>query len=437
MPRHSVFGLATLDGLVKELAARGLELPARPDTSVLARPLSVGGLVAPNRLAVHPMEGYDGARDGSPSELTVRRYRRFAAGGSGMIWFEATAVVPEGRSNPRQLWLHAGSLRGFRELVRETRTAARFAGQAQPLLVLQLTHSGRYSRPGANENPVLVHHDPVLDAAQGLPDDSPLISDDALDHLQDAYVSAAQLAREAGFDAVDVKSCHRYLVSELLAARTRDGRYAGDYDGRTRFLRQTVARIGSTVPDLVVATRLGVYDAHPYPWGWGVSRFDPSQPDLAEPLRLVGDLADSGVALVSISAGNPRRAPHVCRPYDRPLPGSELPDEHPLEGVVRLCHLARAVQSAAPNLPVVSAGLAWLRDLMPYVAAGLVAAGWTSVVGQGRGALAYPDAPSDMIEKGRLDRRKCCITCSGCSRLMRASKPVGCVVRDAAAYRLA
>lgn len=81
------------------------ELPYRDSTEILATPCSTAGHTLPNRIVYQPMEGCDGTGDGTPGELTVRRYRRFAHGGPGLIWFEATAILPEARANPRQMML--------------------------------------------------------------------------------------------------------------------------------------------------------------------------------------------------------------------------------------------------------------------------------------------------------------------------------------------
>ena len=83
----------------------GTALPCARDTKVLTAPLTVGGKIIPNRLACQAMEGCDGTTDGSPDVLTKRRYERFAKGGAGLVWFEATAVMEEGRANPRQLYI--------------------------------------------------------------------------------------------------------------------------------------------------------------------------------------------------------------------------------------------------------------------------------------------------------------------------------------------
>ena len=70
----------------------------------------------------------------------------------------------------------------------------------------------------------------------------PLLDDDYLARLVDHYVAAARLAVKIGFQFVDVKQCHGYLLSELLTARTRPGRYGGNLENRTRLARDIIQR---------------------------------------------------------------------------------------------------------------------------------------------------------------------------------------------------
>jgi len=436
MAIHEPFRFKTLEELRAKIAELGLNLLLDDDLSPLAAPVEIGNLVAPNALIVHPMEGCDGTSDGKPDALTVRRYERFAAGGSGLLWFEATAVIPEGRANPRQLLMVKENVESFRVLLSHTLDVARQANgpDFRPVTVLQLTHSGRYARPIDVPAPVIAHHDGVLDKVYNIPADYPLISDEELDRLQDRYVQAARLAKEAGFDAVDVKSCHRYLVSELLAAHTRPGRYGGSFENRTRFLLAVIDRIHAEVPEIMVTTRLNVYDGHPYPWGWGVSREDPRIPDLCEPLALVCLLVQRGLRMINVSAGNPYFTPHINRPFDIPIVGGKVVEEHPLEGVARLIDQARQVQELVPDIVIVGSGYSWLRQFLGHAAAAAVRRRWATMIGLGRGAFAYPDFARDLILKGSLDPRKCCITCSRCTQIMRDHGRTGCVIRDREVY---
>jgi 2,4-dienoyl-CoA reductase-like NADH-dependent reductase (Old Yellow Enzyme family) len=343
--------------------------------------------------------------------------------------------VPEGRANPRQLWLHPGSAAALAELRENALAAGREVNGADytPYTVLQLTQSGRYSRPMDRPEPILAHHDGVLDRAQLLPDDYPLISDSDLDRLQDRYVEAARLACRCGYDAVDIKSCHRYLLSELLAAHTRPGRYGGSFENRTRMLLETVRRVRAEVPEIEVAVRLNVYDGHPFPWGWGVSYDDPAHPDLSEPLRLVSLLREAGVALINVTAGNPYYTPHINRPFDQNVDGGYTPDEHPLAGVARLLGLAREIKLAHPSGGVLGSGYSWRRQFIGPVAAGVLSAGWADMVGLGREAFAHPDFARELLH-GELSPRGLCVACSRCTQIMRDHGPAGCVPFDREIY---
>ena len=435
---HQPFHYHSLEDLARDIERLGLDIPVSEDVSPLAAPLDCGSFRLPNRFVVLPMEGCDGTTDGAPDELTFRRYRRFAAGGAGLLWVEACAVVPEGRANPRQLWIHKNNVAGFARLLDEARRAAAetMGASHRPVFVLQLTHSGRYSKPGRKPAPIIAHHSKYLDPVMGLPPDYPLITDEELERLEDVYVEAARCAREAGFDAVDVKACHRYLVSELHASFTRENsRYGGpEFDNRTRFFRNVVGKIRAAVPGIAVTTRMNAYDAMPYPYGWGMAADGSDRPDLTEPLRLVGFLQDSGAPLVNITIGNPYFNPHVNRPFDLPIAGAPLPPEHPLEGVARFLHIVREVQQTHPALPVVGGGYSWLRQFLPHVAAAAVERGWVSLVGGGRMAFAYPDFPREVLAGRSLDPEKVCVACSACTQIMRDGGRTGCVPRDAAIY---
>ncbi|MGI6367031.1 MAG: NADH:flavin oxidoreductase [Anaerolineae bacterium] len=433
---HQPFHYRSLAELIAERDALGLSLALQEDLSPLAQPLCIGDMTAPNRLAIQPMEGCDGTLAGRPDTLTTRRYLRFAGGGAGLLWFEATAIAPEARANPRQLLLTAETEAAFAQLrQRALEEAQRVSGSAfRPFTVIQLAHSGRYSRPGERPAPIIAHHDGLLDQAMGIPADYPLISDEALDRLQETYVEAVRLALQAGFDGVDIKACHRYLISELLAAHTRPGRYGGSFENRTRFLLETVRRVRAEVPQARITLRLNVYDGHPYPWGWGVSREDPAVPDLREPLQLIRLLLEAGVTLVNVTAGNPYYTPHINRPFDQNVIGGYRPQEHPLEGVARILGLARAVKEAVPGMLVLASGVSWLRQYLGNAAVALVAEGAADLVGLGRMAFACPDLPRDLLAGRAPDPDRMCVTCSRCTQIMRDHGRSGCVPFDRTVY---
>lgn len=415
------FHLGTLEELRREARHRGLDLPVSDDVAVLKEPVRIGDRSAPNRLCVHPMEGCDAGSGGVPGELTLRRYRRYAEGGFGLIWVEATAVDGAGRSNPRQLWLNRRNVKAFAELVRDVRQAARHRCGHEIVLVLQLAHAGRYSSPEGVADPVIAHHHPHLDRRLGLPADYPVVSDDDLDRLQELYVAAGILAAEAGFDGIDVKACHGDLSAELLAAVTRPGRYGGSLENRSRFLRETTAKLRVALRGTLLASRIAACKAEEHPSEPGGSRQESLKMDSSEPEALARMARDAGAQLLSISDGDPSGS----------APGTT---EHPLVRFVRRLEMTRAIQQAVPEIPVVVSGFSWFRHLLPNVAAGVVGAGGGAVIGIGRAALAYPTLAGDLVRTDHLDPDKCCIGCSACLQLIKDGGTAGCAIMDAEIY---
>lgn len=427
---HQKFNYKSLNDLREDVDRLKVDLPISEDLSILSDSIMIGNRELPNRLTIHPMEGADGTADGKPSELTYRRYERFARGGAGLIWLEASAVVHEGRANPRQLYMCKENKSDFEKLLEKIHKTAELEYDRSPYTVIQLTHSGRHSRPEGKPAPIIATANPYMD--KFLPDEYKIITDDELKRLEDKFVEAAVLAKEIGFDAVDIKSCHGYLISELLSSFTREGEYGGSFENRTRFLRNVVDKIRDRLGDSIdITLRLNAYDAIPYPYGFGVSKDDVSQPDLREPIKLLQLLKEKGVKFVNITTGNPYYNPHINRPYDL---GPYIPDEHPLEGISRMLNVIREIQGAVPEMIVISTGYSWLRHLGQYVAAGGIKEGWFKMAGFGRQAFAYPDFARDILEGRGMDPKKCCIACSKCTEIMRNGGTTGCVVRDAKHY---
>ena len=451
-----------VEQLRRRLAELELSLPVDDhiltsrEGSPLARPLHLRDRTVGNRWCIHPMEGWDGTLDGRPSPLTLRRWSRFGASGAKLIWGgEAAAVRADGRANPRQIMAtpeHTDSLRQLREtLVAAHRRVSLDPGDL--IIGLQLTHSGRFSRPGPDgrPRPRIFYHHPWLDPRVGIDarDDRAVWTDDELTRLVDDYVAAARAARQARFDFVDVKACHGYLLHESLTAHDRPGPYGGCYEHRTRLLRSIIERIRAEVPDLLIGVRLSVFDRPPYEaaegagrpvdwhatdasyrWAFGADAADPLRPDWTEPRRLLGDLAAWGVAAVNVTAGSPYYNPHIQRPAAFPPSDGYPPPEDPLIGAVRLLDAARICKAAAPGLVVVATGITYFQDYVPHVAQGIVRDNWCDGVGLGRMVLSYPELPRDTLAQGRMKRKRICRTFSDCTTAPRNGLVSGCYPLD-------
>ncbi len=450
---------ASRDTLEKEIRRLNLDIPLEPEVRELLRPVSIAGRKVGNRFVIHPREGCDGTLDGRPDEITYHRWGLFARGGAKVLWGEACAVVPQGRANTRQLLFSRENYDALARLIAFAREEHRKScGTTDDFLVgLQLTHSGRFAFP----EPSVLVRDPVIDPfarigkeRRPLPADFPVLSDDDLDRLQDAYVAAARMSRDMGCDFIDVKQCHRYLMSEMLGARTRPGKYGGPLENRTRFARTLLGRIRSEVgKDLILATRLNIFDAvpfvrnaagwgepaphpRPYPNAFGSNPENPLEPDLREPIEAIRIFREAGLQLLNISAGCPYYNPHFLRPADTPPPdGYDMP-ESGLVGVDRHFRMAAEIQRAFPDLPMVGTGYSYLREYAAMAGEANVRAGRIGFVGLGRGAIAYPDWVKDLQAKGAMEKLKSCITVSYCTTLMRSKDnelgqyAAGCVPRD-------
>jgi NADPH2 dehydrogenase len=422
--------------------------------SPLAAPIDIGGRTVGNRWCIHPMEGWDGTPDGRPTDTLVRRWRRFGESGAKLIWGgEAVAVVAEGRANPHQLCAPACGRDAFAALLAAVTTAheERFGTTADLLVALQLTHSGRFSKPTpAGRQPRIACHHPLLDARHGVKpaDAACVVTDDDVERLIDAYVAAARDAVAAGFEMVDLKACHGYLVHEFLSARRRPGRFGGDFAGRTRLLLTLVERVRGECPGLLIGVRLSLFDtvpwhkvgdhgepfpfagSLPYDCGFGVAADDPLSMDLAEPIRLLELLRDAGVAAVNLSAGSPYTVPHLQRPAFFPPSDGYPPPEDPLVGVWRLIEAAGRAKAAVPDLVMVGTGYTYLQEYAAHAAQAAVRQGLIDVVGLGRMVLSYPDYPADVLAGRPLARTRICRTFSDCTTAPRHGLPSGCYPLD-------
>jgi len=420
-------------------------------SGALARPLAVFGRTLSNRFATQPMEGWDGTTDGAPSEHTLRRWRRFGQSGASLVFGgEAFAVVPEGRANPNQLFLNHDSERHLGELLAEVRAGSNEAGGGDPLIGLQLTHSGRYSRPHGPFAPRIAHHHPLLANKYGLPPDHPLLTDGELEAIGEAYVRTAQVAQRAGFHFVDVKCCHGYLLHELLASKTRPGPYGGSLPNRMRLFERIVAGIRTSCPGLHIAARLSAADTMPYqrnaatglgepmptadfPWTqfhFGIGEHDPTTFDLTEPIQFVQRAAQLGITLINVSLGSPYWNSHLQRPAAYPPSDGYEPPVDPLRMVGHHLAVTKALVLACPGTTFVGTGYTYLQEWLPHTAQHAVAAGHVHLIGLGRLVLSYPDLPRDLLAGRPLQKKRLCRTFSDCTTGPRNGMLSGCFPLD-------
>lgn len=423
------FSFSSADELRVYCEKNRLNIPFSADLSPLAAPHALatraGSIPLKNSLTVHPMEGFDGEADGTPSALSRRRYLRFARSGAALIWSEAIAVLPEARTSDHQLMITDANVDAYKSLITEMKQISDVP------VIAQLTHSGRFAKNSVTPHPLFATRSLPFESVRPGDKDVPVVTDEYLDTLPAAFAKAAKLAEEAGFDGIDIKACHQYLLSELLSAHTRDGRYGGSFENRTRLMLDIVDAVRAVLrPETIIASRLSVSDMIDYPYGFGVTETVPAAPDFTEAKKLITLLREKGLTLVDMTMGSPYFNPHVNRPYNK---GGYIPPEHPLVGVDRIIGASREIQAAFPDLCIIGTGYSYLRQFAPYVAAGALKENAATLIGFGRMAFAYDGFADDMIT-GTVDPNKVCIACSKCTEIMRAGGTTGCPIRDQDPY---
>ena len=444
----------TVENFAAYIAEQGYHIGFAPDGKhdALAQTAECLGMTLGNRWAILPMEGWDCLPDGSPSDLTMRRWLRFATSGAKLIYgTEAAAVMHSGRSNPRQLMAAPHTREALSAMVQKMRSAhrERFGRDDDLAIGLQLTHSGRYSHPNADDKleSVTAYAHPLLDQKFGNSAANVVRDEDVGDIVQH-FVTAAQVAYEAGFQFVDIKHAHGYLAHEFLTAYDRKGKYGGSFENRTRFCREILEGIRKKVPALKLSARLSIFDIMPfikgqdgmgkpidwqgdYPYAFGGDGTGLGMdPDLGEVSRFVDLLKSYGVDLICGTIGSPYYSVHMQRPAYYPVCDGYAIPEPPLYNVGRHLAAAKRLKELHPDIKVVVSGLTCLQEYLPHAAEYAVEHGWADFAGIGRMVLSYPGICADVMEGKPLDRRHICRTFGDCTNAPRNGMISGCFPLD-------
>ncbi|HVV02025.1 MAG TPA: NADH:flavin oxidoreductase [Verrucomicrobiae bacterium] len=459
--------LKTVAEFRRRLAELNITIPCDDEVltrenSPLAKPapgVFINGKTIGNRIAVQPMEGWDGTAEGGITPEVLRRWTRFGESGAKLICGgEAMAVRPDGRANPRQLIIsrqHAAELEQLRDAL--VKAHEERYGTAGDLVVgFQLTHSGRFCRPhGKTLEPRIAYRHPLLDKKFNITSDNAVITDAELKELVQGYVAAAGVAWDCGADFVDIKHCHGYLLHEFLSAFNRPGEYGGSFENRTRLLREIIQGIRESGNKIEIAVRLSAFDLVPfkpdasrarpgrlgpgipedvplpYRFAFGCDVDNPTAYDLTEPRKFVRLCAELGVKIINITAGSPYYNPHIQRPAAYPPSDGYQPAHDPLIDVARQMEVARLLKSAAPSgMLFVGSAYSYLQEFLPHVAQAAVRDGWTDFAGVGRLILSYPTMLAEAMNGGLQTPKRLCRTFSDCTTAPRKGMVSGCYPLD-------
>ena len=267
-----------IEELREEASDVGLFFPMLYETDALDTAGELHGHKLSSRRVLQMQRGYDATEDGAPSDLTVKRYEDAVRKQAySIVVLEPSAIKKDARESESDLALIEENEASFRALADAIKQASKEAYGFAPVIVILLDHAGHHALKAC-----------AFDHSASLPTDVPLIDDDALTELLIACSDAAKLAEQAGFDGIGLNAADRNLFGESLAAFHRDGKFGGDFDDRTRFVRDCYTAMKMVVSDKLFFTiRLCLSDGIPQPDGWGMAFEDLSAPDLYEPALLL------------------------------------------------------------------------------------------------------------------------------------------------------
>lgn len=264
-------------------------------------PITIRGVEISNRAWVSPMCQYS-AQDGVVGEWHHVHLGSFATGGAGLIFAEASGVVPEGRISL-----------GCPGIYNEAQVAAwspivDFAHSMGSKIGIQLAHAGRKGGttvPGSDHFMATPDEGgweavaPSAIAFEGYPTPRALTTAE-IHELVRQFGSAAKRAIKAGFDLVEIHAAHGYLLHEFYSplSNHRTDEYGGDFAGRTRFLKEVVTEVRTAIGESVpLFVRISASD-----WsegGWSIE----------DSVQLSNELAELGVDLIDASSGG--NVPHA------------------------------------------------------------------------------------------------------------------------------
>src|ERR1700676_2831559 len=277
-------------------------------------PLAIRDITFANRVFVSPMCQYS-STDGYANDWHFVHLGSRAVGGAGLVFTEATAVLPEGRISPQDLgiWMD-DHIEPLARMVRFIHDQGSVAG-------MQLAHAGRKAstyRPWEGHGTIPEQaggwKKVVAPSALAFADSYPMphaLTSDGIQEIVAAFANAARRASDAGFRVIEIHAAHGYLIHEFLSplSNQRDDAYGGSFENRTRLCREIVAAVRSSWPERApLFVRISATD-----WvdgGW----------DIEQSIELARGLKQMGVDLIDCSSGG--SVPHAKIPVG---PGYQTP----------------------------------------------------------------------------------------------------------------
>ncbi|GAA0655147.1 NADPH-dependent 2,4-dienoyl-CoA reductase [Kitasatospora atroaurantiaca] len=335
----------------------------------LLSPLDLGFTTLPNRVLMGSMHvGLEEAPNGF--ERMAEFYAARARGGVGLI--VTGGIAPNEKGRP---WSGGAKLTTEAEAEKHAAVTAAVHREGGRI-AMQILHFGRYAH-----HPDLVAPSAIQAPISGFTPHA--LADEEVEQTIEDFVRAAELARLAGYDGVEIMGSEGYLINEFIAAPTnrREDRWGGEYRNRIRFPVEIVRRVRERLgPDFILIYRLSMLDLIP-----GGSTLD-------EVVTLAREIEAAGATIISTGIGwHEARIPTIATSVPRGA----------------FTWVTRKVMGAV-GIPLVTSN----RINTPELAEELIAEGYADMVALARPLLADPD----FVAKSRSGRAETINTCIGCNQ---------------------
>jgi 2,4-dienoyl-CoA reductase-like NADH-dependent reductase (Old Yellow Enzyme family)/thioredoxin reductase len=343
-----------------------------------------------NRIVMPALASFLIKEDGSISDATVEHYRRRAGGGPAMIIMEAHAVSPDGVVSAHQARIYDDR---FIEGLSKIAGVIKLEGSVP---AIQIHHGGRQTSIKVIKRKPLAPSPIPCPTIRG--DVEPLTID-GINEIVQKFGDAAQRAKQAGFELIEIHGAHGYLINQFLSkvSNIREDEYGGDTVGRSRFAIEIVEEIRRRIgPEFPLSFKISAQE------------FVPGGLTVTESIEILKLLVKAGIDTVQVSAGNDITPEWICQPMF----------------MEKACLAESAAQvKKALNIPVMAVG----RINDPMVANEVLLKEQADLVCMGRGLLADPDMPNKARE-GRLDEIRICIACNTCMESIFRKGRIECLV---------
>ncbi|HDM10291.1 MAG: FAD-dependent oxidoreductase [Deltaproteobacteria bacterium] len=356
----------------------------------LFTPFRIKDLEIPNRIVMPGLASFLIEDDGSITDKTIEHYRLRAAGGPGMVIVEACAVSREGVVSPHQARIYDDRfIEGLARIAEVMR-----AEGAVP--AVQIHHGGRQT------SSKVIKQKPLAPSPLPCPTIRGEVEPLTVEKIQELvlkFADAAERAVQAGFDLIEIHGAHGYLINQFLSrfSNIREDGYGGDVKGRARFAIEIIREIRKRIgPDFPLSFKISAQE------------FVPNGLTVQESIKILKLLAQEGIDVVQVSAGNDATPEWIAQPM--------------FMKKACLAGSAGAIKKAL-NIPVMAVG----RINDPLVAEEILEEGKADLVCMGRGLLADPELPKKAKE-GRLEDIRTCIACNTCMESIFRRGRVECLV---------